>query len=154
MTSSSGPAPIGPVELVVLGFVENRFTGEISATLMDLVDRGLVRIIDLAVVIKDAAGEVTVLEMREYAEDLAEAMVALTGDLVGMLSEADLVDIAEALEPDSTVAALLFEHVWATRFAESVRDAGGVLLLSQRIPNDVVEATRETLIAAAGRGLR
>jgi len=147
--ASSGPASIGPVELVILGFAENRFTGQIADTLMDLVERGLVRIIDLAVVVKDASGDVTVLEMREYSEELAEAMVALTGDLVGMLSEADLADIAETLEPDSTVATLLFEHVWATRFAEAVRDSGGALLMSQRIPHDVVLAARDTLIAAS-----
>jgi uncharacterized membrane protein len=141
--------PLGPIELIVIGFPENRFTGEISDALMDLVDRGLVRIIDLAVVIKDAAGEVTVLELREFSEEVAEAMVALTGDLVGMLSEADLIELAETLEPDSTVAALLFEHVWATTFAEAVRSAGGGLLMAQRIPHDIVEATRETLVAAA-----
>lgn len=91
----------------------------------------------------------TVLELREFSEEVADAMITLTGDLVGMLSEADLTELAETLEPDSTVAALLFEHVWATSFAGVVRSAGGALLMAQRIPHDIVEATRKTLIAAA-----
>jgi uncharacterized membrane protein len=140
---------IGPVELVILGFEENRFTGDIAATLMDLIDRGLVRIIDLVVVIKDRSGVTTVLELSEYSPELTQAMVALTGDVVGLLSEEDIHDIVEMLDPNSTAAVLLFEHLWATEFATAVRSAGGELILSQRVPTELVEATQDTLIAAA-----
>jgi uncharacterized membrane protein len=140
---------VGPVELVILGFAENRFTGEIAATLMDLVDRGLVRIIDLVVVVKGEDGGASILEMQEYSYELTEAMVALTGDVIGLLSEADIQDIASTIDPGSTVAVLLYEHVWATEFALAVRAAGGELLMSQRVPHDLVDAARDTLIAAA-----
>jgi len=143
---------IGPVELMVIGFAENRFTGAITPAFLDLVDRRVVRIIDMSVVVKDAAGDVTILELQEYSSELAEALLELTGEVSGLLSEEDLFDIADMLDPDSTVAILLFEHVWATGFAQAIRDAGGQLIASQRIPHDMVEATREMLIAAAGQG--
>lgn len=143
---------IGPVEMMVIGFAENRFTGAIAPNFLDLVDRGIVRIIDMSVVVKDAADDTTILELHEYSSELAEALQKLTGEVPGLLSEEDLFNIADMLEPDSTVAILLFEHVWATSFAQAVRDAGGQLIASQRIPHDMVEETREMLIAAAGQG--
>jgi len=151
-TGSAGNASedIGPVEFIVLGFDGNRFTGDIAAALTELTDAGLVRIIDLAVVSKDAAGEVTVFEMQELSPEVAEAFVALTGTMSGLLSEADLAEIAEELAPETTAATLLVEHVWATRLAGAVRASGGELILSERIPHAVVAEARAALLAAAG----
>lgn len=142
-------APIGPVEFLLLGFDGNQFTGAIASAITDLVDRGLVRLLDLAVVMKDASGDATILEMQELPDDVADALRALTGDVRGLMSEADLMDIANSLEPSSTVAALLVEHIWSMRFADAVRVAGGELLLSERIPGAVVDQARETLRAVA-----
>jgi hypothetical protein len=75
------------------------------------------------------------------------------GEVTGLLSEADLMEIAEDLAPGETEAVFLVEHLWATEFAVAVRAAGGQLLMSERIPHDVVEAARETLIAVAGDAL-
>jgi uncharacterized membrane protein len=141
---------IGPVEYIVVGFSGNRFTGEISQALTELLDQGLIRIIDLAVVSKDTDGVVTILEMQELSPDVAAAFVKITGTISGLLSEADLDEIAEELEPGTTAAAMLFEHVWATRFAAAVRAADGELLLSERIPHAVVAEARASLLAAAG----
>jgi uncharacterized membrane protein len=141
---------LGPVEYIVVGFSGNRFTGEISRALTELLDQGLIRIIDLAVVSKDADGVVTILEMQELSPDVAAAFVKITGTISGLLSEADLDEIAEELEPGTTAAAMLFEHVWATRFAAAVRAADGELLLSERIPHAVVAEARASLLAAAG----
>jgi uncharacterized membrane protein len=141
---------LGPVEYIVVGFSGNRFTGEISQALTELLDRGLIRIIDLAVVSKDADGVVTIFEMQELSPEVAAAFVKITGTISGLLSEADLDEIAEELEPGTTAAAMLFEHVWATRFAAAVRAADGELLLSERIPHAVVAEARASLLAAAG----
>lgn len=141
--------PIGPVEYVILHFAGNRFTGEIAPALDDLLEKGLVRIIDLAVVAKETDGTATILEMQELSPEVAAAFVKLEGAVSGLLSEADLDAVAEALEPGSTAAAILFEHVWATRFAEAVRAADGTLVLSERIPPEVVSEARATLLAAA-----
>lgn len=142
-------AAIGPVEYIVVHFAGNRFTGDIAPALADLVAGGLVRIIDLAVVAKEADGTVSILEIQELSAEVAEAFMKLEGKVSGLLSEEDLQTIAEGLEPGSTAAALLFEHVWATRFADAVRAANGTLILSERIPHTVITEARETLLAAA-----
>ncbi len=139
----------GPIELMVIGFEGNNFNGSIAAALGDLVDRGVVRIIDLAVVVKDADGTAHILEMQELSVEVAAAMAMLTGEVSGLLSEADLNDIADELEPETTEAVLLVEHLWATDFAQAVRASGGTLLMSERIPGVVIDAARATMIAIA-----
>jgi hypothetical protein len=135
----------GPMELIVLGFDGNHFTGDITPALLDLVDRGIVRIIDLAVVSKDSGGDAIILEIQELSGDAARTLHDLSGSRSGLLSEADLEELAEDLKPDSTIAALLVEHLWATGFATAVRAAGGQLVLSERIPGAVVDAAIATL---------
>jgi hypothetical protein len=137
------------MELVVLGFAGNKFTGDITPALIDLVDRGIVRIVDLAIVIKKANHDVMILEMQDLPADIAAAMTRLTGSVSGLLSEADLLELADDIAPDSTVAAFLCEHIWATGFADAVRKAGGALLMSERIPGDAIDAARASLVADA-----
>jgi hypothetical protein len=134
---------------MVVHFAGNRFTGAIAPALAELVERSFVRIIDLAVVSKDTDGSVAILEVQELSPEVAAALVKLEGAVSGLLSEADLDAVAEALEPGNTAAALLFEHVWATRFAEAVRAANGELVLAERIPHAVIAEARASLLAAA-----
>jgi Family of unknown function (DUF6325) len=141
---------IGPVEYIVIGFAENRFTGEIAPALSEMVEAGLIRVIDLAVVSKDADGTVTILEAQELTPEATAALVKLEGAVRGLLSEADLQELADDLVPGSTAAALLVEHIWATRFAQAVRNACGELILAERIPHAVVAEARASLLAAAG----
>lgn len=133
------------MELIVLGFDGNRFTGDMTPALVDLVERGIVRIIDLAVVSKDADGNAAILEIQELTGELAGALHDLSGSTTGLLSEADLDELSKDLKPNSTIAALLVEHLWATGFAAAVRAAGGQLVMSERIPGDVVDAALATL---------
>lgn len=137
----------GPMELIVLGFEGNRFTGDITPALVDLIERGIVRIIDLAVVVKDGDGSATILEMQELTPELMALLHDLDGAEAGLLSEADLNELAEDLAPNTTVAAFLCEHIWATGFASAVRAAGGGLLMSERIPGAVIDAARTSLAA-------
>ncbi len=104
--------------------------------------------IDIAIVSKAGDGTVSILETQELGPDLAEAFLRLTGEPSGLLSEADLADLGETLDPGATAAAFLFEHVWATRFAVAVRAAEGELVLSERIPHTVVAEAQATLLAA------
>lgn len=140
---------LGPVEYLIFYFEGNQFRGEILPALTDLLDKGLVRIIDLAVVSKDEDGTVTILEANELQAEVAEALIKLEGELTGLLSEEDLLMVAEELDNNTTAAALLFEHVWATEFAQAIRNANGQLLMNVRIPNAVVEEARESILAAA-----
>lgn len=142
-------AHMGPVEFILLGFEGNRFNGDIAPAISELVEKGFIRLVDVALVMKDAEGETHILEMQELDEDVAEAVRTLAGEVRGLMSEADLLEVAESLDPSSTVAALLVEHLWATRFADAVRAAGGELLVSERIPGNLVDQARATLLAAA-----
>ena len=141
--------PLGPVEYLVIIFEGNQFRGEIIPALTDILDQGLIRIIDLAVVSKDDHGNVTIYESSELQADIAAALIKLDGELTGMLSEDDLLMVAEELEYNTTAAAMLFENVWATQFSQAVRNANGQVLLNVRIPSDVVEITRQAILDAA-----
>jgi hypothetical protein len=140
---------LGPVEYLIVAFEGNRFRGEIIPALNELTDNGLIRIIDLAVVSKDAPGNITIFEASELKDDVAQALAKLNCEFAGMLSEEDLLLAAADLPNDCTAAAMLFENVWATRFAHAIRGADGQVLVNVRIPNDVVETVRQSLIEAS-----
>jgi len=142
---------MGPVEFLLLGFDGNRFSGAIAPALAELVSDGLVRLLDVAVVVKDADGEVLILEMGELPADVADAVRDIAGADRGLMSEEDLLEVADTLAPETTVAALLVEHLWAERFATAVRAAGGELLVAERIPGEIVDRARETLVSLAER---
>lgn len=139
---------MGPVEYFILAFDGNQFNGDVLPSLLELTDSGTLRVIDLAIVSKDVDGNVTIAEMSSVQEAMAEAFEKLGGEFTGLLSEEDLLMAAEELPNNSTAAALLVEHLWATRFAHAVRDSNGWLALSSRIPADVIESAQRSLLAA------
>jgi hypothetical protein len=149
MTGSSA-VTFGPVEYIVIRLEGDGFSGDIVPALTDLLDRDLVRVLDIALVGKDADGTVSILETQELSPEVAAAFLRLEGSASGLLSEADLEELAAPLAPGSAVVALLFEHVWATRFATAVRAANGELMLSERIPHAVMIEAQASLRAAAG----
>jgi len=140
---------LGPIEYIVVAFAGNQFKREIIPALCELVYSGQIRIIDLAVVIKDGDGDVKIFESTEVYSEIADALMTLTGEFNGLLSEEDLLMVGDELPVNTTAAAMLFEHVWASRFASAVRNANGWLMSSARIPADVIDAARQTLIEAA-----
>lgn len=140
---------LGPFELLLLSFPRNAFTGEITPALSELLDSGQIRIVDLAIVSRDTDGTATILEYQELSTEVAAALVRLQGSVSGLLSEGDLKELADDMEPGSTAAVLLVEHVWATRLAKAVRAAQGSLVLAERIPHAVIAEARESLLAAA-----
>jgi len=133
---------IGPVECIVLAFPGNRFKGEIVPALAELVENETIRVIDLAFVKKDADGAITTLELDDMDENEAGGLGAY-GDVGDLLNEDDLVRAAEALEPNNSAALLVWENIWAARFAQAVRNADGIVLENERIPHDVVQAAIE-----------
>lgn len=143
------PDPQGPVELVVIEFQGNKFNGKVAPSFFDLVDRGLIRVIDLVVVAKDADGTAAILEVEELDDEVAEALARLTGDDDGLFSEEDLMELAADLPDNSTAMMVLFENTWVAEFAASVRESGGEVVLSERIPAAVVQEARALLLDAA-----
>ena len=140
---------IGPVDYMIVAFPGNDFRGDIVPAIAELVEAGTVRIIDLAFVSKNEAGETVALELLELAPDVQEAFGTLGIEVTGLFNEDDLQGAAEALEPNSSAALLVWENVWARKTAQAIRDAGGVLVDFERIPHDVVQAAREWALEAA-----
>ena len=142
-TSQGASMAYGPVEYMVLAFPGNRFNGEVAPALRELVDSGTINLLDLAFVHKDEDGEVTSLEVEQEPDEVFQSFEQLTAGEGGIISDADLREIGEGLDPDSSAAVVVWEDVWAARFVEAARAAGGVLVDLQRVPADVVEAAVE-----------
>ena len=130
---------LGPIEILIVGFPENKFTGEIAPALADLIEKGTIRLVDLVFVAKDADGEVLALELNELDDQVSNAYLSLVAEVEGLIGEEDIEDFAEDLEPGSSIAILVVEHVWAKTFADAAANAGGVLLESVRIPRAVID---------------
>jgi Family of unknown function (DUF6325) len=137
---------VGPVEYIIVAFPGNEFNGEIAPELMSLVETGTVRILDLIFIGKDADGSVLAFEIDEL--DAAAGFGALDGDVGGLISPEDIEYAAAALEPNSSAALLIWEDVWAARFAEAVRKSNGILLEGARIPHELIEPVLADLPAA------
>jgi len=140
---------IGPVDYAIIVFPGNRFRGEIAPAIADLVDDGTIRIIDIAFVGKDADGSTVAMELTELDPDVQEGLEALGIEVEGLFSDDDLIGAAEALEPNSSAALLIWENVWARKVAQAMRDAGGVLVAFERIPHEIVQEARELALEAA-----
>ena len=137
---------IGPVEYLILGFPGNKFTGQIVPELGKLIDSGLIRIIDLTFISKDAAGRVAIVDY-DAVEELA-AFAGLDAEIGGILTEEDITYAAEGLEPNSSAALLVWEDTWAGPFAAAVRNANGVILEGARIPHEIIEQAMSALTDA------
>lgn len=125
---------LGPVDWIVVEFPGSRFNGRIAPALADLVERGLVRVLDLLVLKKDADGSIEVLELGDLDDDEIGGLRAFETGLAMLVSEDDVVAAAAALEPGSSAALLVWENTWAVPFGTEVRRSGGHLVASGRIP--------------------
>jgi uncharacterized membrane protein len=140
---------IGPVDYAIIAFPGNKFRGEIAPALADLVESNTIRLIDVAFVGKNADGDVIALERTELDPELQDSLDRLGIEVQGLLNEDDIADVAEALEPESSAALLVWENVWARTVTKAMRDAGGELVAFERVPHDVVQAAREWVVAQA-----
>jgi Family of unknown function (DUF6325) len=130
---------VGPVEVTVVKFPGNQFKGEVAPALGELIEAGTIRVIDLFFMWTDENGEVTVKELEELEDDDRSKFDAVVTDQTDLLSEEDATELAAVIGPNSSAAALVFEHTWATKLADAVRSAEGEVVFSERIPRDVVE---------------
>ena len=139
----SGDTTLGPVEIAVIAFPGNRFTGEIAPAIADLVSSGTVSIIDLVFVTKDGDGNVTGVELSDLDDDVAAPYVEIEGEVQGILSDEDFEQVGDLLEPESSALAIVWENAWARRFVSAVRGAGGVLVAHDRIDAQTVARALE-----------
>jgi hypothetical protein len=138
--NEEGAVEIGPVEYMIVAFPGNRFKGEIIPALAELVEASTIRIIDLAIVVKDEEGNVAAMEVGDLDSEVFQAFDSLSPEVSGLLNEDDLEAAGEELEPNSSAALLVWEDVWATKLANAIADADGVLLDLERVPREVVAA--------------
>jgi hypothetical protein len=123
---------MGPIDYLLVEWPGRQPNGEAVPYLLDLVDRGLIRIVDLTFVAKDEDGEVAGLELAELGGEVAELAV-FEGASSGLIGDDDIAAAAEALEPGTSAALLVYENAWAAPFAAAVRRSGGQLVASGRI---------------------
>jgi uncharacterized membrane protein len=140
---------IGPVDYAIVAFPGNRFRGEIGPAIAELVENGTIRVIDIAFVAKDEDGNAVAMELLELDPDVQQALDSIGVEVGGLLSDDDLMDAADGLEPDSSAAMIVWENVWARKVAQSMRDAGGELVVFERLPHEVVQAAREWALEQA-----
>jgi uncharacterized membrane protein len=122
-----------PVDLVLLGFPGNKFTGDVAPALADLVSSGTVRILDLVFITKDADGNVAGVELDQLG-DVAAGFEDVDGEVSGLLTDEDIAAAGEELDLNSSAALLMFENTWASKFVSAVRAANGELIAHERIP--------------------
>jgi len=138
---------IGPVEYIAIAFPGNKFSGEIIPALQALVENGTIRILDLVIIRKDTEGNIEGIELSDASPEEQAALGALGVSGHRLLGEEDVEDIGGALDPNSSAALMIWENVWAASFAESLRNADGVLIANGRIPVPMIE---ELMAAGAG----
>ena len=134
---------LGPVDFVIVEFPagEANFTGEMAAELMALVEAGIIRVIDLLVLVKATDGTVDAMELADLG-DLG-VLQTLEAELAEMIAEEDVENLAAAMDPGSTAGVIIYENLWAARFASAARRSGGQLIANGRIPIQAIIAAIE-----------
>jgi hypothetical protein len=141
--SDDGGAALGPISYLIVEFPGNKMTGEGLAALIDLVDRGLIRILDLQFVMVGDDGSVASLELADLDADGEFDVAVFEGVSSGMLDESDLDEAAGAIAPGSSAGILIFENRWATDFVTGMRNGGAEVIAAGYIPHDDVAASLE-----------
>ena len=133
---------LGPIDYLVVEFPGNRMTGEGWPLLVDLVDRGVIRLLDLVFIRKDEDGSVTGLSLQDLGAEGVDLTI-FEGASSGLLGDDDLAEAAKAVEPGSSAGVMIYENSWAAPFATALRRGGGQLVAFGRIPVQALLAALE-----------
>lgn len=137
---------MGPIDYLLVEWPGKQPNGEVAPHLVDLVDRGLIRILDLVFVTKDEEGNVGALELADLGGEVAELAI-FEGASSGLLGDDDVEEAGGVLEPGTSAALLVFENSWAAPFVAAVRRSGGELVASGRIPAEDLLAALDAVEA-------
>src|SRR5262245_57786515 len=129
---------LGPISYLIVEFPGNKMTGEGFPALLELVDAGLIRILDLVFVTRDTDGSMRMLELSDIDGDGSLDLAVFAGASSGLIDQTDLDDAAGAIEPGSSAGILLFENRWAIRFVQALRNGGGELVAAGYVPQDAL----------------
>jgi hypothetical protein len=134
---------LGPVDWIVVEFPGNKLNGEIAPVIKDYEARGLIKVLDLLFLRKDQDNSLQAFEASDLGGGEIGELRGYETDLAMVLSEQDVTDLADTIEPGSSAAVLVWENLWAAPFGAAVRHAGGQLVASGRIPSQAVLAAIE-----------
>lgn len=134
---------LGPVDWIVVEFPGSKMNGEIAPVLSDLTERGLIRVLDLLFLKKLADGSLEAFEASDLEDSEIGDLRRHEAEIAMVLSEQDVLDLGETIEPGSSAAVLVWENTWAAPFGAAVRHAGGQAVASGRIPIQAVLAAAE-----------
>jgi uncharacterized membrane protein len=129
---------LGPVDYLVVEFPGNKMTGKGLAELVSLVDRGLIRVLDLVFVRKELDGSVSAVAIADLDGDGELDLAVFEGASSGMLGDDDVSDAGAVLSPGSSAGIVVFENTWAAPFVTALRESGAEVVASGRIPVDQV----------------
>ena len=132
---------VGPIDYLALEFPQAKVTGEGMAILLDLVDRGIIRILDLRFVVRAPDGSFAAVAVSDLDGDGVLDLAVFEGVESGLLDDDDLEQAASLVSPGSAVGLLVYENTWAGPFVTAMRNAGAEVLAGARIPaTDVIAA--------------
>lgn len=131
---------VGPVDVFIIGFPGNKFTGRIAPAIMDLVDSGTIRVIDALFVYKDTDGVVTTIEVSDLDAETGAEFMAVNVVQPGALGPEDAEEISDDLAPNTSALLIAIENLWAAKLVDALQAADGVVIDQVRIPVDVVQA--------------
>jgi len=135
---------LGPVDWIVVEFEGTKLNGEIAPILKDYTDRELIRVLDLLFLKKAEDGSFEAFEASDMEDSEIGELRSYETELAMLLSEQDVADLVETIEPGSSAAVLVWENLWAAPFGSAVRHAGGQLVASGRIPIQAIIAAMES----------
>ncbi len=138
---SDEPNAMGPISYLIVEFPGSKMTGEGFPMLVDLVDRGLIRILDLRFVRRDLDGSLRAIELRDIDRDGQFDMAIFEGASSGLLDDTDIADARSVIEPGSSAGILIFENRWATPFIQALRRGDAELVAAGYIPQDTIAAS-------------
>lgn len=131
---------LGPIGYLIVEYSGNKYTGNAFRELLNLVDRGLVRVLDLRFVMRADDGSLAMMELSDIDADGEFDFGVFAGVSSGLLDESDLKEAANALEPNSAAAVMVYENRWAAPFTQALREAGASLVSAGFIPQDALVA--------------
>lgn len=140
---------LGPVAYLVVEFPGNQMTGEAFPILVDLVDRGLIRILDLLFIRKDDMGSAVAVELSELDPDGGLNLSVFEGASSGLLDDDDVAEAAAVIEPNSSAGIIIYENRWAAPLVQALRRSRAELVASGYIPLDQVVAALDAVEAQA-----
>ena len=139
----------GPVELVVLRFDGTNFEGEVLREIQKVVDAGTIVVIDILLAVRIGDDPVRVVEVQELEDPILQRWEPIITDAGNLLTADDAERLSSDLEPDSAVALLMFEHRWVAPIADAIENAGGRVVLTERIPRTVIDELVAEIAAQA-----